>query len=128
MHDWLYAHTAAVIYKVAIASKKLTSEPSAFFRRLLTNPIIVNAPQASYELPSYSHFLDVSHGVEETEKSSSSFNHAEIEVVSSLVLSLLHRGVSKGEVKFHNVLRVSSEICPRTLTPADFLIHYRSAS
>ena len=100
MHDWLYAHTAAAVYKVAIASKKLTSEPSAFLRRLLTNPIVVNAPQASYELPSYSHFLDVSHGVEETDQGSSSFNQAEIEVVSSLGLSLLYRGVSKDEVNF----------------------------
>lgn len=98
MHDCLYAATAAVVYKIAIASKKLTSEPSAFLRRLLASPIIVNGPQASYELPSYCHFLDVAHGVEETGEGSSSFNQAEIEVVSSLVLSLLDRGFSKGEV------------------------------
>ena len=98
MHDCLYTATAAVIYKIRIIADKLTSNPSAFRRRLLASPIIVNAPQASYELGSFLHFLDVSHGVQELSDGSSSFNQAEVEVVNSLVLSLLGRGVAKHEV------------------------------
>ncbi|KAL8833445.1 MAG: hypothetical protein Q9176_007975 [Flavoplaca citrina] len=97
MHDCLYAATAAVIYKIRIIADKLTSNPSAFRRRLLASPITVNVPQASYELRSFLHFLDVPHGVQELSDGSSSFNQAEVEVVNSLVLSLLDRGVAEHE-------------------------------
>ncbi|KAL8865717.1 MAG: hypothetical protein Q9174_006737, partial [Haloplaca sp. 1 TL-2023] len=98
MHDTLYAHTSDIIYKKVIDSAKLTKDGSPLIKELRNGPIYVNAPGVSYTLPSYSHFLDVSHGVQESGDGKSSFNKAEVEVVSRLVTSLRRRGVGKDKI------------------------------
>lgn len=98
-HDQLYSHTADIIYpKDNIESEYMTINPSDFLKRILEKPVYATTTEASYRLSSFSHFLDVANGVQESYEAGSSWNRAEVEAVNGLVKGLLAIGVSAREI------------------------------
>ncbi|KAL8878384.1 MAG: hypothetical protein Q9198_003794 [Flavoplaca austrocitrina] len=98
MHDELYAHTAAVIYKQPIGSQKKTSEPSILRQELLASPIQVKTPAQAYELRSFLHLVDVPHGIQEYDENSSSFNVPEAEAIETMILALVATGKAQSRI------------------------------
>ncbi|KAL8639179.1 MAG: hypothetical protein Q9226_008903, partial [Calogaya cf. arnoldii] len=98
MHDQLYAHLIACVYKSPIASHELTRDPSPFLKQLLARPTQVVFRGESYKLESFLHFIDVADGKQESLEAGSSWNTAEIEAMDALVRGLLLRGVAKKDI------------------------------
>lgn len=94
MHSVLYAHLSAVVYKRQITSARNTSEPSPELQRLQgALPLRFHIVKGAYSVGSYMNFLDVPDGVKRTLNGGSSYNEAEVEVVSGLVEALLQAGI-----------------------------------
>lgn len=100
MHSELYAHLVNVIYKKPIDSFRKTKDGSPFLQSLLSQPILASArPSEVYKLRSFLHFLDVDYGVQVREQSGSSSNQQEVDVVDSLVRTLITRdGIEKKDI------------------------------
>ena len=94
MHSALYAHLSAVVYKRQITSARDTSDPSPELQRLQRGlPLRFPTVKHAYSVGSYMNFLDVPDGVKSTINGGSSYNEAEVEVVSGLVQALLQAGI-----------------------------------
>ncbi|KAL9031628.1 MAG: hypothetical protein Q9180_006790 [Flavoplaca navasiana] len=99
MHDELYAHLIATVYKSLIHSAYLTSNPSPFLQKLLAQPTQLVTGGESYQLGSFLHFIDIAHGIQESEEAGSSWNMAEVDAIDALVRNLLRRsGVTKKDI------------------------------
>ena len=99
MHDELYAHLIACVYKSDIDSRYSTNNPSPFLQNLLAHPTQVIAGSNYYELRSFLHFIDVEHGKQESEEGASSWNTLEVNAVDALVKALIERpGIEKGSI------------------------------
>ncbi len=99
MHDELYAHLIACVYKSDIDSRYSTNNPSPFLQNLLAHPTQVIAGSNYYELRSFLHFIDVEHGKQESEEGASSWNTLEVNAVDALVKALIERpGIEKGDI------------------------------
>lgn len=92
MHDALYAHLVALIYKKPIRSAYSTDNPSSFLNGLLDiMPLRVDTSSETFELKSFMHFIDV-RGEQQTRPGGSSSNPAEVELIDALVKSLILNG------------------------------------
>ncbi|KAG7001307.1 hypothetical protein G7Y79_00032g066600 [Physcia stellaris] len=98
MHDQLYQHLIDCVYKFPIHSPYMTSNPSPFLQRLLSQTIRVNTSRDEYHLSSFLHFLDVAEGKHESIEGGSSWNLAEVEAVNALVKAFLQIGILKSEI------------------------------
>ncbi|KAG8528497.1 uncharacterized protein KY384_007415 [Bacidia gigantensis] len=116
MHDDLYAHLVAVIYKQyvlhrldfceretkrlprEISSRYMTNNPSSFLQHLQKNvlPLHLEANGDVFNISSYLNFIDVD-GVQQPE-GTSSFNQAEVEGVCNLAATLIGQGASKNDI------------------------------
>ncbi|KAL8861845.1 MAG: hypothetical protein Q9178_001714 [Gyalolechia marmorata] len=94
MHDQLYAHLPAIIYKADIYSNSKTSEPSRFMIKMNElMPLRIDCATNTWQLRSFLHFLDVPEGVQVVLKDKSSINVAEALLVNDLVKSFLSHGM-----------------------------------
>lgn len=98
MHDQLYQHLIDCIYRFPIQSPYMTSNPSSFLQRLLSQTIRVNTSRDEFRLSSFLHFLNVAEGEHESIEGGSSWNVAEVEVVNALVKAFLQVGILKSEI------------------------------
>ncbi|KAL8763537.1 MAG: hypothetical protein Q9184_000663 [Pyrenodesmia sp. 2 TL-2023] len=99
MHHELYAHLIGCIYKRFISSAYLSTQPSPFLQRLAASQPRAHVNGGDYKLESFLHFVDVAEGVRQRNKSKSSFNTAEVDVVDALVRDLITRcNVEKSDI------------------------------
>lgn len=98
MHDALYDHLIAYVYKTPIRSHYATTNPSVELQKLLASmPLRVSTTRNSWELNSFMHFIDI-RGEQITKPGGSSSNVAEVEYISALVKVLVQSGRSKKSI------------------------------
>lgn len=98
-HGKLFAAADELIYKNKVNSRYKTEEPRLFLTNLQRNlPTRIYTDQNMGELTTYSNFVNVNYGEEESRYQGSSRNLAEVSVIKGMVRALIDKKCPRGGI------------------------------